>query len=142
MKPYHSKRRWIAVGVVLGIVWLFLPISFPLDVTGRLPQQVARQFVEAVRARDYSSARATWTPDSIANIERNYGLSFSDVCERLFQCDRYSVRLAATGKGGTYVVGFEGDGSAGKKTYSIYLARTDGRWRIVENLIRRTSPPQ
>lgn len=132
----RSIIRWLVAACALIVfIWVFFPPALPWDIVADRPRDVARKFVEAVRAGDFSSARSAWERESVTNAERNSGRTFEEFCRDRFLCDRYTVRPMGVGKSGMCVVGFEGDGREGKKTYSIYLERISGRWRIVEDLI-------
>lgn len=133
MRKFLARYSWFVISLVLLVTWWLWGYGPPRDREGRRPQDVARKFVEAVRAGDFQDAATYWRTGDIQNVEANWELPFAEFLRTKFQCDSYELSRMRRGKQGLYIVHFRGQQGGKTKMFDLFLDRVGGKWRLVED---------
>ena len=104
----------------------------PQDDNGDRPEDVVRQFVEAVQGSDFEKAATYWRTGDVKNIEANSHMPFKDFCSYFFMCDNFAVTFIGQDKK-SHLIAFRGQDNGREKTFKLFLQRINGRWRMVMN---------
>ena len=101
----------------------------PRDKHGNLPDDAVRNFIEAVKARDYGRARSIWYG---ASMRISGVIKFEDFCSEYknIDLDRCRISKAQRGKAGFAMINIDWDENGEQMHDEFGLKIVDGEWKM------------
>ena len=128
MNSFSTRQLWSLV--TLAIILVASGCGPARDKSGCLPTDVVDKFVRAVRARDFVTAKAQWSPRSFEELEKTYKVTFEEFCVQTFDCERFTVERAIKEKEQYWSVSFRGEYQGRQRQFAFYVAPVSNRWHL------------
>jgi hypothetical protein len=105
------------------------------DKNGNKPKDIAEEFMQAARSRDYEAAKIHWAQEGIEHYEvSEYWGGFEGYCNKMNQHPAYKFNVSTMSKDGRWlrIYWYDDQGEKLDVGWSLYFRKIDDQWFIVQ----------